>query len=172
MRLGTRNHQLCSARPSHAPCASASHRPSALLTSLSGAALPQVDRVFHASYNWNRYKGPEARYCPAGVFEHVGADVEPQTPDGGGSRPDLLRANYPQDLHREITRAMKREVEAHTGSVLYDPEGQGRGPSVRKMLVIHAHNCLHCKACDIKDPQQNIRWEPPEGGGGPNYMLM
>ncbi len=39
-------------------------------------------------------------------------------------------------------------------------------------LVINAQNCLHCKACDIKDPKQNIRWTPPEGSGGPNYESM
>ncbi len=36
-------------------------------------------------------------------------------------------------------------------------------------FVINAQNCLHCKACDIKDPAQNITWTTPEGGGGPNY---
>jgi len=33
-------------------------------------------------------------------------------------------------------------------------------------------NCLHCKTCQIKDPLQNIRWTPPEGGGGPVYSRM
>lgn len=37
---------------------------------------------------------------------------------------------------------------------------------------INAANCVHCKACDIKDPAQNIRWTPPEGGSGPNYPNM
>lgn len=37
---------------------------------------------------------------------------------------------------------------------------------------IHAANCVHCKACDIKDPAQNITWVPPEGGSGPNYSGM
>ena len=37
---------------------------------------------------------------------------------------------------------------------------------------INAANCVHCKACDIKDPAQNITWVPPEGGGGPNYSGM
>ena len=36
-------------------------------------------------------------------------------------------------------------------------------------LQINAQNCVHCKTCDIKDPTQNIDWETPEGGGGPNY---
>lgn len=41
-----------------------------------------------------------------------------------------------------------------------------------KTLQINGQNCLHCKACDIKDPAQNITWVVPEGGGGPNYPNM
>ncbi|WP_375459792.1 electron transfer flavoprotein-ubiquinone oxidoreductase [uncultured Enterovirga sp.] len=37
---------------------------------------------------------------------------------------------------------------------------------------INAQNCVHCKTCDIKDPNQNITWVTPEGGGGPNYVGM
>lgn len=39
-------------------------------------------------------------------------------------------------------------------------------------LQINAANCIHCKACDIKDPRQNITWTPPEGGSGPQYTMM
>ncbi len=39
-------------------------------------------------------------------------------------------------------------------------------------LQINAQNCIHCKTCDIKDPRQNIIWQAPEGGGGPNYSSM
>lgn len=39
-------------------------------------------------------------------------------------------------------------------------------------LQINASNCIHCKLCDIKDPFQNIEWQTPEGGSGPNYTLM
>jgi electron-transferring-flavoprotein dehydrogenase len=42
----------------------------------------------------------------------------------------------------------------------------------RARFVINAQNCVHCKTCDIKDPNQNINWVPPEGGGGPNYPNM
>jgi electron-transferring-flavoprotein dehydrogenase len=38
--------------------------------------------------------------------------------------------------------------------------------------VINAQNCVHCKTCDIKDPNNNILWVAPEGGGGPNYPNM
>ncbi|MDH5722495.1 MAG: electron transfer flavoprotein-ubiquinone oxidoreductase [Alphaproteobacteria bacterium] len=37
---------------------------------------------------------------------------------------------------------------------------------------INSQNCVHCKTCDIKDPAQNIDWNVPEGGGGPNYPNM
>ena len=37
---------------------------------------------------------------------------------------------------------------------------------------INAQNCVHCKTCDIKDPNQNINWTTPEGSGGPNYPNM
>ncbi|HMT03523.1 MAG TPA: electron transfer flavoprotein-ubiquinone oxidoreductase [Burkholderiales bacterium] len=39
-------------------------------------------------------------------------------------------------------------------------------------LHINAQNCVHCKACDIKDPCQNINWTPPEAGSGPQYTEM
>ena len=47
-------------------------------------------------------------------------------------------------------------------------EEAGSGPR----FVINAQNCVHCKTCDIKDPNQNINWTTPEGGGGPNYTGM
>jgi electron-transferring-flavoprotein dehydrogenase len=65
----------------------------------------------------DRFGGPSARYCPAGVYEWI------------------------------------------------EEAGQPR-------YVINAQNCVHCKTCDIKDPNQNITWVPPEGGGGPNYPNM
>ncbi len=37
---------------------------------------------------------------------------------------------------------------------------------------INAQNCVHCKTCDIKDPNGNITWTVPEGTGGPNYPNM
>ncbi|MEL7130031.1 MAG: electron transfer flavoprotein-ubiquinone oxidoreductase [Pseudomonadota bacterium] len=45
-------------------------------------------------------------------------------------------------------------------------------PDGEKRFQINAQNCIHCKTCDIKDPNQNITWTCPEGGGGPNYPNM
>ena len=41
-----------------------------------------------------------------------------------------------------------------------------------KKLQINAANCVHCKACDIKDPYEIITWTTPEGGSGPNYQNL
>jgi len=41
-----------------------------------------------------------------------------------------------------------------------------------RRLQINAANCVHCKACDIKDPYRLITWTTPEGGSGPNYQNM
>lgn len=41
-----------------------------------------------------------------------------------------------------------------------------------KRFQINAQNCVHCKTCDIKDPNQNITWTTPQGGEGPIYQNM
>jgi len=41
-----------------------------------------------------------------------------------------------------------------------------------RRLQINAANCVHCKACDIKDPYAIIDWTTPEGGSGPNYQAL
>ncbi|PVV01413.1 hypothetical protein BB560_004168, partial [Smittium megazygosporum] len=35
----------------------------------------------------------------------------------------------------------------------------------KKRFQINSQNCIHCKTCDIKDPEQKINWTVPEGGG-------
>ncbi len=52
---------------------------------------------------------------------------------------------------------------------VYEWVSEGGG---EPQFVINAQNCVHCKTCDIKDPNQNINWVVPEGGGGPVYPNM
>ncbi|NNC52786.1 MAG: electron transfer flavoprotein-ubiquinone oxidoreductase [Sphingomonadaceae bacterium] len=77
-------------------------------------------------------------------------------------------------LDRELQR--ESELEVYGGpSTRYCPAGvyewiieEGAEPKFQ----INSQNCVHCKTCDIKDPNQNIEWTTPEGGGGPNYPNM
>ena len=39
-------------------------------------------------------------------------------------------------------------------------------------LILSPSNCLHCQTCRLKCPHQLIKWEVPEGGGGPRYKIM
>jgi electron-transferring-flavoprotein dehydrogenase len=41
-----------------------------------------------------------------------------------------------------------------------------------KELRIHAENCMHCKTCDIKSPEEGITWIVPNGGNGPEFQNM
>jgi len=41
-----------------------------------------------------------------------------------------------------------------------------------KSLRLHAENCVHCKTCDIKEPNDGITWTTPYGGDGPDYTNM
>jgi len=41
-----------------------------------------------------------------------------------------------------------------------------------RRMKLNFSNCVHCKTCDVKDPFENIRWVPPEGGGGPKYTVV
>ncbi len=47
-----------------------------------------------------------------------------------------------------------------------------RDEKQKPQLQVNAQNCVHCKTCDIKDPDQAIVWVTPEGGDGPNYPNM
>jgi electron-transferring-flavoprotein dehydrogenase len=92
----------------------------------------------------------------------------------------LSNTNHEEDQppHLKVTDPELQKSSEHDvyggPSARYCPAGvyewveEGSAPR----FVINAQNCVHCKTCDIKDPNQNITWVPPEGGGGPNYPNM
>ncbi|MGY3545055.1 electron-transferring-flavoprotein dehydrogenase [Bradyrhizobium sp. USDA 4472] len=92
----------------------------------------------------------------------------------------LSNTNHEEDqpVHLKVTDMNLQKTSEHDvfagPSNRYCPAGvyewveDGGSPRYQ----INAQNCVHCKTCDVKDPNGNITWVPPEGGGGPNYEAM
>jgi electron-transferring-flavoprotein dehydrogenase len=83
-----------------------------------------------------------------------------------------------QPIHLKVRDPVLQKTSEHDVydglSTLYCPAGvyEWTEDAGGLKYVINAANCVHCKTCDIKDPNQNIDWTPPEGGSGPNYQSM
>ena len=137
------------------------------------------------------------RFSPFGTLRHGKADAETLKP-AARCRPIvypkadgtltfdklssvfLSNTNHEEDqpvhlLVADMALQKSSEYEVYAGpSQRYCPAGvyewveEAGGPR----FVINAQNCVHCKTCDIKDPNRNITWVPPEGGGGSNYPNM
>ena len=92
----------------------------------------------------------------------------------------LSNTNHEEDqpvhlLVRDAALQKSSEHDVYAGpSARYCPAGvyEWVEDGGQPRYVINAQNCVHCKTCDIKDPNGNITWVPPEGGGGPNYPNM
>ncbi|PZA09849.1 electron transfer flavoprotein-ubiquinone oxidoreductase [Rhodopseudomonas palustris] len=92
----------------------------------------------------------------------------------------LSNTNHEEDqpVHLKVADMQLQKTSEH--DVFAGPSGRYCPAAVYEWVeeptgprfVINAQNCVHCKTCDIKDPNGNINWVPPEGGGGPNYQGM
>ncbi|MGR9250777.1 electron transfer flavoprotein-ubiquinone oxidoreductase [Rhizobium leguminosarum] len=92
----------------------------------------------------------------------------------------LSNTNHEEDqpVHlqvKDMTLQKSSEHDIYAGpSTRYCPAGvyEWVEKDGKDVFVINAQNCVHCKTCDIKDPNQNINWIPPQGGEGPVYPNM
>ena len=107
-------------------------------------------------------------------------------PDGVISFDKLTNVSFTNTYHGEdqpvhlIVKDMDLQKASELGvydgpSARYCPAGVYEWveePNGEMRFQINSQNCIHCKTCDIKDPNQNINWVTPEGGGGPAYPNM
>lgn len=85
------------------------------------------------------------------------------------SQPVHLKVADTNICVERCTREFGNPCERFCPAGVYEMVDDGAGG---RRLQINAANCVHCKACDIKDPYQIITWTTPEGGSGPNYQSL
>ena len=152
-----------------------------------GVAIGGVDMWF------NQLLG----FSPLGTLKHGKSDAQSLEPAAGFSKIDYPKPDGVLTFDRlsSVFLSNTNHAENQPSHLqLIDPELQRsselavfEGPSTRycpagvyewverdnvQTYVINAQNCVHCKTCDIKDPNQNINWVPPQGGEGPVYANM
>ncbi len=85
------------------------------------------------------------------------------------SQPVHLKVADTSICAERCTKEFGNPCESFCPAGVYEMVDDGSGG---RRLQINAANCVHCKACDIKDPYEIITWTPPEGGSGPNYQNL
>ena len=121
--------------------------------------LKQVDNARKISYP--RPDGNLSFDKPSSVYLSNTSHLEDQPVHLTLKDPDIpLKENLPA-----YDEPAQRYCPAGVYEVIQSPDDEYH-------FQINAQNCIHCKACDIKDPAQNIVWIAPEGGSGPNYPGM
>ncbi|KAF2718864.1 electron-transferring-flavo protein dehydrogenase [Polychaeton citri CBS 116435] len=75
------------------------------------------------------------------------------------------------DKHAELEYPKYKGVENRfcPAGVYEYIEDESKDIGVR--FQINSQNCIHCKTCDIKVPDQDINWQTPQGGEGPKYTM-
>lgn len=123
-----------------------------------------------AMHRLDEYDSPERAWVPrtlpprdrlASVFFAQTAHEETQPAHLHVHDLNLCATRCAQEFGNPCTRFCPAQV--------YEMVDDGAGG---RRLQVNAANCVHCKACDIKDPYGVITWTTPEGGSGPNYQSL
>lgn len=125
----------------------------AALMTLTGGAFPgDSDHPMDDAEEW-KFFGEESKLSkPVGISK-----VDAVYLSGNKTRDDI-----PQHLTvgKDISPEMADFYSHLCPAGVYERQGD--------QLVVNAPNCVDCKATDVLGP----RWEPREGGSGPNYKEM
>ena len=80
-----------------------------------------------------------------------------------------LHINDPEKFNAVNIEQYGAPEQFYCSSEVYELHTNKKG---QKELRIHAENCMHCKTCDIKSPEEGITWVVPNGGNGPDFQNM
>ena len=139
---------------------SGGHSPWTLKNSADWSRLARLDEFHSPERHWvERTLPPRDRV--SFVFFAGNAHEE--------SQPVHLKVADTRICVERCTREFGNPCERFCPAGVYEMVDDGSGG---RRLQINAANCVHCKACDIKDPYEIITWTTPEGGSGPNYQSL
>ncbi len=136
------------------------HSPWTLESDSDAAALMHLDERAPDTRPWIARTLPP-RERSAAVYLAATVHEEDQ--------PVHLRLREPGMCAERCTREFGNPCTRFCPAGVYEMIDDGAGA---RRLQINAANCVHCKACDIKDPYQIIDWSVPEGGSGPHYQSL
>ncbi|MDX2164103.1 MAG: electron transfer flavoprotein-ubiquinone oxidoreductase [Gammaproteobacteria bacterium] len=140
-------------------------RPSFKWGLIPGLLLAGVDNyIFKGKAPWTlEHAKPDYKYCDKSAKPILYAK-----PDNKITF-DKSSSLYLSNIHHDESQPCHLVLKNPSDITFYNYCPAGVYEVINQKLQINAQNCLHCKACDIKDPGQNIEWVTPEGGSGPNY---
>ncbi len=154
---------------------------------IGGVALGAVDMWLNTLFGfglgtWKHGKADHETLVPASEAK----PIDYPKPDGVLSFDRLTNVSFSATNHEEDQKVHLQlrdpSVPIARNLPTYDEPAQRYCPAGVYEVVkedgkaprfqINHQNCVHCKTCDIKDPSQNINWQVPQGGEGPNYPNM
>ena len=136
------------------------HAPWTLKNSADFRQLKQVDQYQSPNRQWNNRTLPPRDRLASVYFASTSHDE---------SQPAHLKVRDTSICIDRCTKEYANPCERFCPAKVYEMIEDGAGG---RRLQINAANCVHCKACDIKDPYGIIDWTVPEGGSGPNYQSL
>ena len=140
--------------------ATAGHTPWTLKNVADHSALHRLDQGAPPERGWGeRTLAPRDRVSAVYFAGNVHEE----------SQPVHLKVTDPSICTTRCAEEYGNPCQYFCPAHVYEMVDDGAGG---RRLQINASNCVHCKACDIKDPYEIITWVTPEGGSGPNYQSM
>jgi electron-transferring-flavoprotein dehydrogenase len=139
----------------------AGHTPWTLKNKVDYKQLRRLDEFQSPDRNWDSERTLKPRDRTAAVYFAATTHDDAQ--------PAHLKVHDTSICADQCAKEYGNPCQNFCPAGVYEMVDNGNGG---KKLQINASNCVHCKACDIKDPYAQITWTTPEGGSGPNYTNL